>query len=66
MTVKTIRLATWAPSRGARTLRQHLGSWMNRYEARRHLLDLDERLLRDIGLTRVEAEHEAAKPFWVE
>jgi len=28
------------------------------------LLELDSRLLRDIGLTRSEVRHECTKPFW--
>jgi uncharacterized protein YjiS (DUF1127 family) len=31
---------------------------------RRTLRDLDEHLLRDIGVTREQAEGEARKPFW--
>lgn len=31
---------------------------------RRHLSMLDDRLLRDIGLTRRDVDVEAAKPFW--
>ena len=31
---------------------------------RRALADLDDRSLRDIGLSRHQAEREAAKPFW--
>lgn len=31
---------------------------------RRALRDLDEAILRDIGLTRDEALREAARPFW--
>jgi uncharacterized protein YjiS (DUF1127 family) len=31
---------------------------------RRTLRDLDEHLLRDIGVTREQAEGEAHKPFW--
>ena len=41
-----------------------LATWSARHRQRRQLVDLDERLLADIGLTRVEAEAEAAKPFW--
>ncbi len=41
-----------------------LALWQRRREQRRYLLSLDDRLLRDIGLTRVEAEIEADKPFW--
>jgi uncharacterized protein YjiS (DUF1127 family) len=39
-------------------------SWQQRYELRRHLLEMDTRLLEDIGLTRAKALQEAAKPFW--
>jgi len=31
---------------------------------RRHLADLDDALLRDIGLTREEARAEARRPLW--
>ncbi|MFZ1427689.1 MAG: DUF1127 domain-containing protein [Geminicoccaceae bacterium] len=35
-----------------------------RRRQRRALADLDDRSLRDIGLSRHQAECEAAKPFW--
>jgi len=38
--------------------------WQQRYELRRHLLEMDAHLLDDIGFSRVEARQEAAKPFW--
>ena len=38
--------------------------WQLRHAGRRHLEGLDERLLRDIGLSRVDALREASKPFW--
>lgn len=41
-----------------------LATWQRRIEYRQHLLELDERLLRDIGLSRYDALKEAAKPFW--
>ena len=31
---------------------------------RRALRNADETTLRDIGVTRAEADHEAARPFW--
>jgi len=40
--------------------------WLDRNESRRHLGKLDERLLKDIGLTRSEVEQEIHKPFWQE
>ena len=36
----------------------------DRWRQRQALLDLDDRLLRDIGITREQAEREARKPFW--
>jgi len=41
-----------------------LGSAIERQRQRQRLLDLDERLLADIGLTREQAEREARRPFW--
>jgi uncharacterized protein YjiS (DUF1127 family) len=32
--------------------------------SRRKLAELDDRCIADIGLTRVEARYEAARPFW--
>ncbi|RCX32350.1 DUF1127 domain-containing protein [Thioalbus denitrificans] len=38
--------------------------WNQRARQRRQLARLDDYLLRDIGLSRVDAEQEARKPFW--
>jgi uncharacterized protein YjiS (DUF1127 family) len=35
-----------------------------RYRTRQRIADLDSHLLKDIGVTAVEAEMEANKPFW--
>jgi uncharacterized protein YjiS (DUF1127 family) len=35
-----------------------------RARQRRHLAELDDAMLRDIGLTRDEARREARRPFW--
>ncbi|MDG4553204.1 MAG: DUF1127 domain-containing protein [Candidatus Competibacter sp.] len=34
------------------------------YRQRRELLALDDRMLKDIGLSRVDALRESGKPFW--
>ena len=42
----------------------HALTWLERARQRRHLAELDDRLLRDIGLSRAEVEHEISRPFW--
>jgi uncharacterized protein YjiS (DUF1127 family) len=41
-----------------------ISTWRERARMRHQLLLLDDRLLRDIGITRLEARSEAEKPFW--
>ena len=41
-----------------------LFSWTDRRRQRLHLAQLDDRLLRDIGISRAEVEHEVSRPFW--
>ena len=41
-----------------------IGTWHDRARQRRELSRLDERLLRDIGVSRYDALAEARKPFW--
>jgi uncharacterized protein YjiS (DUF1127 family) len=41
-----------------------IATWRERARMRRHLLMLDDRLLRDIGVNRLQARSEAEKPFW--
>lgn len=38
--------------------------WQERAEQRRALAQLDDYMLRDIGLTRADVAAEHAKPFW--
>ena len=38
--------------------------WQERAETRLRLADLDDRQLQDIGISRTDAEREAAKFFW--
>ncbi|HWA42904.1 MAG TPA: DUF1127 domain-containing protein [Hypericibacter adhaerens] len=39
-------------------------AWQYRAHERSHLMTLDDRMLRDIGLARADVENEAGKPFW--
>ena len=38
--------------------------WNDRQAQRDHLRELDDRLLRDMGLSKEEVWQEAQKPFW--
>jgi uncharacterized protein YjiS (DUF1127 family) len=41
-----------------------LFTWQRRISDRMALQSLDDHMLRDIGLSRADVEHEASKPFW--
>ena len=41
-----------------------LDFWIERARTRRRLLTLDDRMLRDIGVSRADAWREGSKPFW--
>ena len=43
-----------------------LGEWCRRTRQRAELAALDDRMLKDIGLTRADAEFLSNKPFWRE
>ncbi len=45
-------------------LKRAYGEWRARVKERTQLVGLDERMLRDIGLSRVDIWHETNKPFW--
>lgn len=59
--------STWRPKRrmhpiaAAWTL---VSTWIERVRQRNALAKLDDRELRDIGITRVDAVRESEKPFW--
>ena len=46
------------------TLFRTLGRWTALYRQRHHLAELDDRMLRDIGLSRADVQTEIVKPFW--
>lgn len=41
-----------------------LDRWQRLARERRQLLALSDHMLKDIGLTRADAEREASRPFW--
>lgn len=49
---------------GARRLFGVLLTWQKRSRGRFELASLDERTLKDLGISRAERDWEVAKPFW--
>ena len=41
-----------------------VGCWMDRYSQRHALSLMDDRMFKDIGITRLDAAIEVEKPFW--
>ena len=54
------------PLGAARRILTRLREWRRRARDRAQLAALDDRMLRDIGLTRADAEFLSNKPFWRE
>jgi uncharacterized protein YjiS (DUF1127 family) len=48
----------------AAMLAEALSEWRERSRQRHTLGRLDDRLLRDMGLTRADVDQEVSKPFW--
>ena len=48
----------------AAALVERVLAWQERLRQRHHLSGLDDRLLKDIGLSRADVAREADKPFW--
>jgi uncharacterized protein YjiS (DUF1127 family) len=52
------------PSRDLRGIIATIGTWRSRSRGRQCLLRLNDRELKDIGISRYDAQYEARKPFW--
>jgi uncharacterized protein YjiS (DUF1127 family) len=50
--------------RSLRHVAHEVYGWIERRRQRQALQDLDDRCLKDIGISRAAAMNEAAKPFW--
>ena len=57
---------TAAMAHGLDTLLDTLTLWRHRVTTRRELARLDERMLRDIGVSQLDVESETSKHFWQE
>ncbi len=67
MTVVTTAVATTyraKPARGLSALLRRWALWQERSRQRQRLAQLDDHLLKDIGLRPDQAAREASKPFW--
>ena len=75
MTMTVLPTAASLAQRAAHTMTRVMGAvvvglpdtlytWQKRHRMRRELLSLDDRLLRDMGLSRCDAEREGRRPFW--
>ena len=60
------QLSAWTRGLSARLGQAAARAWLSleRRRQRKAMLHLDDRLLRDIGLTRAEVRLECAKPIW--
>jgi uncharacterized protein YjiS (DUF1127 family) len=59
------------PSSSALPIQQMLNTavvqltvWIARYRQRRELLAFSDHMLKDVGISRADAEHEGTKHFW--
>lgn len=59
---RAARLRAGRIARATATLRE----WRRRSRGRDELAVLDDRMLRDIGITRADADFLSSKPFWKE
>lgn len=64
MSVTTVNWPASARLWARASLARRLQAWLAKARSRRQLAALDDRLLRDIGVTPGAARREIAKPFW--
>jgi len=67
MSTRNLSLSTSRPYRWSRwgQVKHQIAEWRSRVRSRHELMNLSDRTLRDIGLTRCDAGFEASKPFWL-
>lgn len=55
---------TVSVNRKLHALAEKLSTWLMHYRTRMQLAKLDDRMLGDIGISRVDALQESSIPFW--
>ena len=65
MSTMSLTAVTFRPRRSSvwSELKRHVAEWRSRARSRHELMMLSDHDLSDIGLTRMDAEHEGDKPF---
>ena len=63
-TLRAMQIAIERPRETVSGLRALVRVWLERIRARRALARIDERSLRELGISPGLAEYEAGKPFW--
>ena len=66
MSTMNLSISTSRPYRVLRwsQVKRHLAEWRHRTCSHHELMNLSDRCLRDIGVSRCDAGFEASKPFW--
>jgi uncharacterized protein YjiS (DUF1127 family) len=64
LTASPAPLARRSVGRFLTGLVNRLAEWHERSEQRFHLAGMDDRMLKDIGVSSVDAVRESSKPFW--
>jgi uncharacterized protein YjiS (DUF1127 family) len=59
LTVQSQRISRWKEAK------RRMIEWRHFARSRYELESLDDRCLRDIGMSRCTADFEASKPFWI-
>jgi uncharacterized protein YjiS (DUF1127 family) len=64
MGVSDAKVRAYRAARRRRRLQAIIVRWWQRLRSRYELMSLSESELRDVGLSRGDAEFESSKPFW--
>jgi len=67
LSMMNLSISTFRPYHSPRwsQLKHHFNDWQRYARSRHELMNLSDRTLRDIGLSRCDAGFEASKPFWM-